>query len=81
MFNSEDSPKPILRMLFTYNRTGRTPPGGQDGPLNQPTTDVFGEWIGIEEFETFDDELCSNPPGFPNNTLTTPSPGWPRANH
>ncbi|MDS1114655.1 hypothetical protein RD149_12840 [Gordonia westfalica] len=80
-FTAEPNPKPILRALFTYRRTGISPPADQKGPLNQPPVNVFGDWTGLEDFETLGDRPCEKTLASPDDLRQQPSPGWPGASH
>ncbi len=71
------------RAFFQYEKSGKTPPTNQRGPLNQPAIDVFGDWrltdyiIPTKE----QSEACAAA-GIPRPSSkagTKPNPGWPNA--
>ncbi|GAA12442.1 hypothetical protein [Gordonia alkanivorans] len=80
-FSTGPNPKPILRALFTYRRTGIAPPVDQKGALNQPTVNVFGDWTALEDYDTLDDRPCERTLASPDGQHQSPSPGWAGASH
>lgn len=69
--------------FFTYRRTGKPPPTNQHGPQTAPTTNIFGNWTGVDWIGPAVQitDRCNHPPTTPadTDTLHTPSPGWPHS--
>ncbi|MCM3897574.1 hypothetical protein [Gordonia sputi] len=69
--------------FFTYRRTGKPPPAHQHGPLAAPTTNIFGNWTGVDWIDTIVQitDRCNHPPTtIPTNPgLQPPNPGWPNS--
>ena len=70
-------------VFFTYRRTGRKTPSNQHGPRASPVTDVFGDWVGVEQIPPVAQITggCDHPPQpvSPTYDRLPPSPGWPSA--
>lgn len=65
-------------LIFTYSRSGRTPPANQHGPRQAPVRNIFGDWRGLDFIDPTHKRArrCNQPPG-PLPALHTSTPGWP----
>lgn len=65
-------------LIFTYSRSGQTPPSDQRGPRSAPVGNVFGGWRGLDFIGPthLRAQRCNNPPGSLPARQTS-SPGWP----
>jgi hypothetical protein len=65
-------------VLFTYSRSGRTPPANQRGPRQAPIRNIFGDWRGLDFIDPTHLRMqrCNHRPA-PLRPVHTPRPGWP----